>query len=283
MKKLLLSILCCASLLCAQQPKPQTTVTQQQVDAFLQRMYGFDPEIKWKIVSLRPTSVTGMTEVTYYLGSDPRATHLYIAPDGQHAVAGQMIPFGNDPFAAERDALAKTATGILIGPADAKVSMVVFSDLQCPHCKVAEPILEKLQQDVPTSKLVYQEFPLTQIHPWSMQAAKYSDCVGRANPQQAFKFNDAVFGQQEQITAENATEKLNSITSTMGLDPAKIGKCAADPATEKRVQDSIALGQSVGVDQTPTVFINGRKIVGFSDIPYETLKALVEWEGKQAK
>ena len=116
-----------------------------------------------------------------------------------------------------------------------------------------------------------------------MQAAKYSDCVGRANPQQAFKFNDAVFGQQEQITAESATEKLNSITSTIGLDAAKISKCAADPATEKRVQQSIELGQSVGVDQTPTVFINGRKIVGFSDIPYETLKALVEWEGKQAK
>jgi protein-disulfide isomerase len=258
-------------------------LTEDAVDVFLQRMYGFDPELKWKVSAIRPTAVPGITEVIYFLGSDQRATHLYVTPDGEHAVAGQIIPFGPDPFAAERATLVKSTTGISKGAPDAKVAIVVFSDLQCPHCKNAEPILEKLQQDVPASRLVYQQFPLVQIHPWATLAAKYSDCIARTNAEQAFKFNDGVFGQQEQITPENAADKLNAIASAHGIDATKVGKCAADPATMQRVQQSIDLGQSLGVDSTPTLFVNGRKLTGITDIPYETLKSLAEWEVKQTK
>lgn len=254
---------------------------EETVNAFLQRMYGFDPSIKWKILGIKPTAAPGISEVIYVAGADPRPTQLYITPDGKNAIAGQMIPFGTDPFAADRAMLAKSTTGIVKGAADAKTSLVVFSDLECPHCKVAEPTIEKLQQDVPGVKLVYQEFPLVQIHPWSMLAAKYSDCIAQTNADKAFSFNDGVFAQQEQITPENAAEKLNAAAQAQGLDSAKVAACAADPATEKRVQQSIDFGRSLQVDSTPTLFINGRRLAGFNEIPYETLKQLVEFEAKQ--
>ena len=255
--------------------------SEDTVNAFLQRMYGFDPTIKWKILGIKPTAAPGISQVIYVVGADPRPTQLYITPDGKNAIAGQMIPFGTDPFAADRALLAKGTTGIVKGPADAKTSLVVFSDLECPHCKVAEPTIEKLQQDVPGVKLVYQEFPLAQIHPWSMLAAKYSDCIARNSADKAFSFNDGVFAQQEQITPDSAAEKLNAVAQAQGLDSTKIAACAADPATEKRVQQSIDFGRSLEVDSTPTLFINGRRLVGFNEIPYETLKQLVEYEAKQ--
>ncbi|HEY0564093.1 MAG TPA: thioredoxin domain-containing protein [Terriglobales bacterium] len=259
-----------------------TNVTQQQVDAFLERMYGFDPTIKWRILEIKPVGNTGVTEAVYNLGADPRSTHLYILPDGKNAVAGQILPFGANPFADIRAKLATSTTGMAKGPADAKIAMVVFSDLQCPHCKNSEPIVEKLQQDVPGVKLVFQQFPIAQIHPWAMQAAKYSDCVGRQNPDKGFAFNDAVFAAQDQITVENATAKLNEAATAQGVNAAQIAACAATPETEKRVNDSIQLGDSLEVSATPTLFINGRKLAGFSDVPYETLKQLVEFEVQHA-
>ncbi len=257
--------------------------TDAAVNAFLHRMYGFDPSITWKVVSIKQSAAPNVAEVIYYVGSEPRATHLYITPDGKNAVAGQMLPFGADPFAAVRNRLTRSTTGIAKGTANSPVSIYVFSDLQCPHCKIAEPKLDKLQQDVPGVRLIFQQYPIAQIHPWAMKAAEYSDCIGRAQPEKAFAFNDSVFAQQDTITPENATEKLNEILKTQALDSAKISSCAENATTGERVKQSIDLGQSLDVSGTPSIFINGRKINGFNDLPYETLKQLVEFEAKQTK
>lgn len=258
-----------------------TTPTEETVNAFLHRMFGFDSNVKWKVLSIKPTEVPGISSVTYVLGNDPRTTQVFVTSDGKHAIVGKMIPFGADPFAEYRTKLLSSVNGFSKGPADSKVLLVEFSDLQCPHCKSAEPIVEKLQQDVPGVKLVYQQFPLVQIHPWAMKAAEYSDCIGRSNGDKGFAFNDAVFAAQEQITPENSAEKLNAATQAQGLDSSKIATCAADPATEKRVQQSLDLGISLEVTGTPTLFVNGRPLVGFAEVPYETLKSLVEFEAKQ--
>jgi protein-disulfide isomerase len=291
MRKLmaLAATLLLAGVCSAQQPaKTQatnsaSTADEVTVNAWLQRMFGWNPEAKWQILSIAPTDVQGLTKVVYAISGEQRASVLYVTADGAHAIAGELIPFGADPFAPARKKLATSDTGISKGAKDARLTMYVFSDLQCPHCKNGEPVVEKLQQDVPGVKLVFQQFPIPSIHPWAMKAAEYSDCIGRIDADKAFAFNDAVFGQQEAITPENATEKLNGAAQQQGLDMVKISACAAAPATEQRVKQSIALGQSLGVDGTPTLFINGRKLMGFAEAPYEMLKQLVEYEAQQLK
>ncbi len=234
MKRLFLVALCCAMAMSsafAQGSANAPTAgapTTQEVDAFLQRMYGWDPEMRWKILAIKPAMDPNFSEVVFYMGADPQATHLFIPRDGKYAIAGRMVPFGTDPFADTRENLAKSTTGIARGAKDAKLTMVVFSDLECPHCKRGEPIVEQLLADVPGSRLVFQQFPLEQIHPWSLTAAKYSDCVGRLAPDKAFAFNDEIFAQQEQITADTAAAKLDAIAKDKGIDAAMLSACVQD-------------------------------------------------------
>src|SRR5581483_7997843 len=124
-----------------------------------------------------------------------QSNRLYVSADGKHAVVGDIIPFGARPFDAANAELQKGVNGPARGPASAPVTIVEFSDLQCPHCKEAEPILDKLMEEEKNVKLVYQNFPLPS-HDWAQKAAAYADCVGRSNNDAFWKFIGSVFESQ---------------------------------------------------------------------------------------
>jgi protein-disulfide isomerase len=189
-----------------------------------------------------------------------------------------MIPFGPNPYSQTRAKL-QAADGPAQGPERPAITIVEFSDLECPHCMKAQPIMEKLAADFPQVRYIFQQFPLpASMHPWAMKAAEYADCVGRLNPPLFFKYVDTIFQNQGSIAAAIADDKLKELATSVGLDPQKISACAAQPQTEARVKKSLELGQSLEVNQTPTVFINGRRVLAVADIPYEQLKNLVQFE-----
>ena len=158
-----------------------------------------------------------------------------------------------------------------------------LADLECPHCKAAEPVFEKLANDFPQVRFVFQQFPLPPtLHPWAQKGAEYSDCVGRLYPAMFFKYIDAVFENQLSIAAATADDKLKELATTVGLDVQKISACAGLPETDAIVKKSVDLGQLMDVTQTPTVFVNGRRVLGIADIPYENLKRLVQFEIEHA-
>ena len=111
----------------------------------------------------------------------------------------------------------------------------------------------------PTARFVFQNFPL-EMHNWAAKGAAYADCVGRASNDAFWKFVSKTYETQSDITAENADEKLTAIADGAGVKGADIAACAAKPETKAHVDASIALGKSVDVTGTPTLFINGRKI-----------------------
>jgi protein-disulfide isomerase len=189
------------------------------------------------------------------------------------------MPFGAKPFEDAKEKLAKGVNGPSRGPADSKVLIVEFSDLQCPHCKQAQPIVEKLLSDAPKARFVFQNFPLPS-HDWAMKAAEYADCVGRASSDAFWKFVQKTYDEQSNITSSNVDEKLTGIANDSGVKGGDIAACAAKPETEARVEHSLALGKEVGVNGTPTLFINGRR-VGNLGIPAESLRQLVEFAAKQ--
>jgi protein-disulfide isomerase len=263
--------------------------SEDTVNAFMHDMMGYDPSITWKIDDIRPSDAAGLAEVTVVVGNaqGSQLNKFYVTADGKHAVMGQIIPFGEHPFADAAQTLNAGLNGPSRGPATAPVTVVEFSDLQCPHCKAAHPILDKLLAEDTNVRLVYQNFPLPG-HDWADMAAGYADCIGcKSGPNSNdnfWKFVSAVFDAQSGITAANAAEKLTALADQSGEKGTEIAACAASPDTTARVQHSIALGKSVGVNATPTVFINGRTISSLASVPFDTLKQLVDFaatDGKQ--
>ena len=131
------------------------------MNAFMKQMFGYDPSVSWKIAAIRPSQAEGLTEVLVVLSNaqGQQNNRLYVTEDGKHAVVGDIIPFGAHPFAAAQEALSKGMNGPSRGPADAPVTVVEFSDLQCPHCKEAQPTIDKLMAEEKERPPGIPEFP----------------------------------------------------------------------------------------------------------------------------
>ena len=258
--------------------------SEATVDSFLHQQFGYQADLTWKISSIRPSIVEGLAEVSVVIAS-PQGQQLskfYVAPDGEHALVGEIIPFGAHPFDPAKKRLEKGITGPERGPKDAPVTIVEFGDLQCPACKAAQPTIEALVSAEPTARFVFQNFPL-EMHNWAAKGAAYSDCVGRASTDAFWKFVSKTYETQSDITAENADEKLTAIADGAGVKGSDIAACAAKPETKAHVDASIALGKSVDVTGTPTLFINGRKVGSFDARMTDIYKTLVEFAAKQGK
>jgi len=256
--------------------------SEETVNGFMQQTFGYQPELKWKIQSIKPASAEGLAEVDIVIigPQGPQATRFYVTADGKHAVAGELMPFGAHPFASTARELEKAATGAARGPATAPVTIVEFSDLQCPHCKETQPVLEKLLDADKNVRLIFQNFPLPS-HDWSSKAAAYADCAGRTSSEAFFKLVDGVFAAQSDINSSNADAKLTELADKAGAKGSDVAACAAKPETAAKVEQSVALGKSLEVNATPTMFINGRKISG--GIDYDNLKKLTDFAAKQGK
>jgi protein-disulfide isomerase len=258
--------------------------SEATVDSFLQQTFGYQPDVSWKVASIRPAGVAGLAEVTVILANPQgqQVSHFYVAPDGQHALVGEVIPFGARPFDPVEKLLEKGITGPERGPKDAPVLIVEFGDLQCPACKAAQPSIEALVAAEPNVRFVFQNFPL-EMHNWAAEGAYYADCVSRASNDAFWKFLTKTYERQAEITAENVEEKLTAIADGAGVKGADMAACAAKPETKAHVEASIALGKAVEVTGTPTLFINGRKIGSFDEQLSAVYKSLVEFAAKQGR
>ena len=258
--------------------KPATGLpTTEEVDAALKRTLGYDPGVIWQIYEIKPAAVPGLADVLFAVNKQA-PQHIYLSPDAQNAIVGEMIPFGANPFAPARAKL-KGAFGPSRGGPNPSIDIVEFSDLECPHCKKAQPVMEKLAGDFPQVRFIFQQFPLpASLHPWAMKAAQYADCAGQINKDAFWKYVDAIFENQGGIALATADDKLKELAIVNGLDAMKVAACADSPETAARIKKSMDLGATLEVNETPTVFMNGRRVRGVADIPYDKLKELVQFE-----
>src|ERR1700733_9299750 len=268
----------------AQKPPAVATVnlpSESTVDSFMQQTFGYEPQVSWKISSIKPAPAPGLAQVDVILATPQgqQLSRFYVTADGEHAVLGEIIPFGAKPFDPARRALEKGISGPSRGPKDAAVTIVEFGDLQCPACKAAQPEIEGLVAAEPTARFVFQNFPL-EMHNWAAKGAAYADCVGRASNEAFWKFIAKTYETQSDITAENADEKLTALADQAGVKGAEIAACAVKPETKAHVDASLALGKSVDVTGTPTLFINGRKIGSLDPRMADIYKSLVDFAAK---
>ena len=274
-------------------PKPDpanftaATPTKETVNAFLQTLWGYDDSRIWQVQAILKTPVEGLSKVVVFVGDKsgkqkPTATQFFALPDGKHIIAAdEVLPFGDHLYADSRMQLQQRADGPYRGAASKDLELVEFADFQCPHCKEAQANIDKLVVDFPKARIVFQVYPLEKIHPAAKTAAEYGVCVTKVGGSNAFfTFATTVFdGQDGLATADGATLTLNSAVVKAGLDPAKIAACAATPAVDAQVEASVKLAQDLGINQVPTLMINGRQ-VPIGGASYDVIKQIIQFQEK---
>ncbi len=260
------------------------TPTLDTVNAFLKALWGYDTNRLWRVMAIQNTPAPGVAKVVVFVtDSSPNAkiasTTFYATPDGGYAVAEGVgvIPFGAQPFSNVRNLLKTKANGAWRGSPTKDLELVEFADLQCPHCKEAQPTMDKIVNDFPKAHVVFQLFPLVDIHPSAFKAAAYGVCVQGKSNDAFFKYADAVFSTQEALTPLTESTVLRAAVVQAGLDPAVIAACADTQATKDAVNSDIELATQVNVDQTPLLSVNGR-MLPITQLPYEELKKIIEYQ-----
>jgi protein-disulfide isomerase len=204
---------------------------------------------------------------------------FFVTPDLKHIItSGEILPFGDHPYAENRSTLLARANGPSEGAASKDLELVEFADFQCPHCKDAQATMAKLAGDFPNAHIVYQSFPLVKIHAQAFRAAAYGACVAKLGGNAAFfQFADAVYeGQAGLATDEGATLTLSSAVTKAGQDPEKVEACSKTPETKAAVDSGIKLAEDLNVNQTPTLAINGR-LIPLGGLQYDSLKQIISY------
>jgi protein-disulfide isomerase len=260
-----------------------TSPTVDEVNGFLKSIWGYDENRTWSVAAILKTSAPGVSKVVVFVAEKGQAggaktTVFFTTPDGKHAIADQVIDFGAKPFAVNRKLLQDGATGAAEGAASKDLMLVEFADLQCPHCKEAQDAMSNLAKDFPTARIVFENFPIAEIHPYAYRAAAEGVCVQKAKGDAAFfTYAQAVYSKQESLTPQLADATLSAAVTAAGGDPKAVAACAELPATKANVDASIELGKDVGVDQTPLLFVNGHALP-ITALPYEQLKKIIAYQ-----
>lgn len=169
--------------------------------------------------------------------------------------------------------LAVSAEDITKGPADASVTLIEYSDFQCPACAAYYPLLKQLNQDFEGQiKFVYRHFPLMQIHANAELAAKAAEAAGLQG--KFWEMHDMIFENQKSwASSANAAVIFAGYAVSLGLDSEKFATDINSTEVKQKVLRDYQSGLKAGVNGTPTFFINGEKIA--NPRGYDEFKALI--------
>ena len=186
--------------------------------------------------------------------------------------AGPPVSLVLDP---PRYEVAVGADDAVLGNAKAAVTLVEFSDFQCPFCARVMPTLKKVREVYGDRvRIVWKDFPLTAIHPQAFKAAEAGQCAREQG--KFWEYHDRLFGNQQALEPES----LKQYAADTGLDAAAFNACMDTAKYGDRVQAEMGIGTRLGVSSTPAVFINGRLVSGAQ--PYEVFAAVIDEELERA-
>jgi protein-disulfide isomerase len=259
---------------------PKSAFDKPTLEAYIRHLFILPAQITVTVNDPKAAPFPGFKEVRVRLsqGTQFQDVVLYVSNDGKHVVQGTFYDIAQNPFKWDLDKL-KTQFQPALGTAGAPVAIVVFSDLQCPHCKgEAEMLRKNLVQTYPTQvRMYFKDFPLESLHPWAKAAAAAGRCVFQQNNDAFWDYHDWAFAHQESLTPENLKDQvLGWAKEVKNVDALKLGACIDNKATVAEVEAEVKQGQDLAITGTPTMFINGRRIAQTIDWP--NLKNIIDQE-----
>jgi protein-disulfide isomerase len=285
MRRALFASLCLSllTLLPAQEKSkstPTSTLDKTRIEAYVRHLLAVIPEVQVKVDDPKPSPTPDLQEVDVHFTYQGRSQDetFYLSKDGQHLVRGVVYNLGQNPFQEDLDKL-KAGGAPSFGPATALVTVVEFGDFECPNCKEeAKTLRDNVPSRFPTQvRVLFKDFPLEQIHPWAKAASIAGRCVYQQSPAAFWKFHDWIYEHQTDINPENLkTQVMDFAKTAQDLDGLQLGRCIDTKATEAEVDATIAEGRALHVDATPTVFLNGRRLVG--NYPWQNIDQIINGE-----
>ena len=269
-----IALICSPGLAHGQTPAPATppgktskgappTALQKSVEVYLRNLYAFGPNVQLSVSVPKESEVPGLLETTVDLkdGENSQSVKFYLSKDGKYLVRGEISDLSKDPLAETR-ALIQMKEAPSLGDPKAQVTLVEFSDFECPVCRSLHDVLRGMLPNYPQVRVVFKDFPLESLHPWARTAALAGRCAYQQDPKAFWKVYDAIYDQQEVISAANAWAKMADFAAAAGLSPDRFKACMASPEAAAAVDASRTNGQQLEVNSTPTLFVNGRRLVG---------------------
>jgi protein-disulfide isomerase len=248
----------------AQQPGAVTGPSQaQKVEAFLRYYFALGPEVEIAVAPPTELGTSGILEVPIEVKSKEGSDKLkmYLTKDGRYLLRGELSDLTVDPLA-ENIAKIQTANAPVLGDPNAPITLVEYSDFECPVCRNLHDALRGLLPNYPHVKVIFKDFPIDAIHPWARTAALAGRCAYQQNPKAFWKLYDLIYDNQDLISAASAWDKMQDLAGRAGLNTDTFKSCMTSPQAAAEVDASLANGQLLEVRATPTVFVNGRRISG---------------------
>ena len=258
---------------------PKSALDKKAFAEYMRQVELLPPQMEVRVLEPKATGFPNFVEVPVEVvtPNGVLSVRYFASMDGRLIVKGTIFDVNKHPFQPELDKL-KTDKAPMMGSAAAPVTIVVFSDFQCPNCKdTAKVLKENLLKTFPKEvKLHFKNYPLEQLHPWAKTAAIAGRCVYNQNPALFWDFHDWVFEYQSDMLPDNLRTKAIGWADTKNLDSAKLGQCIETKATEADVNREIAEGRSLQISGTPTIYINGRPVPG--SLPWQQLEQVIRRE-----
>ncbi|MFQ5927075.1 MAG: DsbA family protein [Terriglobia bacterium] len=234
----------------------------RRTEPFLRRVLNLPPSVVLELKEIQPAGVPEFRLVVLEVrqGDQVKPYRFYASADGNRILVDQFYDLTQDPFAANRERIRLERVPSQ-GPVSAPVTVVEYSDYTCVYCQrfflaVEKPMLERYRGQV---RYVYKHFPLVGLRAWSEDAALAAACAFRQSNEAFWALHEQVFVQRAQLKEKGIFSQL---VAGLPLDVQRFQRCLARRAALAEVRRDVAEGESLGVQGTPTFFINGRPIHG---------------------
>lgn len=208
-------------------------------------------------------------------GTNTRKEFLYLSADGRYLFAGRVFDLSGSSLK-EKLASISTKGYPSLGPRDAPVTIIEYGDFQCAYCEraywmVKYKVLSRYGDRV---RFVYKDLPLTDTHPWALQAATAARCAFHQSNDAFWRLHDFFFEYQDELTPNNIESRVEEIVSNIELDKGRFEECLSSADPRRQIEESIAEAQDLGITGTPAFVVGGELLRGAP--PFPAFRAAIE-------
>lgn len=252
--------------------------SKAEIITHIREVYAMPSKVPMSLGKIQPSDLPALRKATLTIGQGEKAQRqtVYFSRDGQHYFLGEPRNMKVPPDKDRRSKIQLKGAPSM-GPKDAPVTIVEYSDFQCSYCRRAHLALKdrlSLPKYENKVRVVFKHFPLSHIHPWAEPAAVAAACAAHQRPEAFWTFADAFFENQKEITKDKLRDKAMELADEAKLKKPEFIKCYDKQETLGGIQLDKKEGNRVGVASTPYFFINGHPVRGFGK--FERLQALID-------